>query len=221
MAPNKSAQKQSSMRPRKLTTPLRGGPSSTALRRRLGSAPPEVDDLLSALARAGSFMDRPAIEAEFAQAPPPAGLTRRPITEGPGARIGAYKLLEPIGEGGMGVVYMAEQDQPVRRKVALKIIKPGMDTRPGHRPLRGRATGPGHDGPPQHRPRPRRRHHRLRPPLLRHGAGQGRPDHRVLRRRISSPCASGWSCSCRSARPSSMRTRRGSSTATSSRPTCW
>jgi WD40 repeat protein/serine/threonine protein kinase/tetratricopeptide (TPR) repeat protein len=43
--------------------------------------------------------------------------------------IGPYKLLEPIGEGGMGVVYMAEQTQPVRRKVALKIIKPGMDTR--------------------------------------------------------------------------------------------
>ena len=49
--------------------------------------------------------------------------------EGPGSRIGPYKLLEQIGEGGMGVVYMAEQTQPVRRKVALKIIKPGMDTK--------------------------------------------------------------------------------------------
>ena len=48
--------------------------------------------------------------------------------EGPGTVIGPYKLLEQIGEGGMGVVYMAEQTQPVRRKVALKIIKPGMDT---------------------------------------------------------------------------------------------
>jgi serine/threonine protein kinase/tetratricopeptide (TPR) repeat protein len=52
----------------------------------------------------------------------------RPITEGPGTRVGPYKLLQQIGEGGMGVVYMAEQEQPVRRKVALKIIKPGMDT---------------------------------------------------------------------------------------------
>ena len=52
----------------------------------------------------------------------------RPLTEGPGTRIGPYKLLEQIGEGGMGVVYMAEQEAPVRRKVALKIIKPGMDT---------------------------------------------------------------------------------------------
>ena len=43
--------------------------------------------------------------------------------------IGRYKLLEQIGEGGMGVVYMAEQQEPVRRRVALKIIKPGMDTR--------------------------------------------------------------------------------------------
>ena len=52
----------------------------------------------------------------------------RPITEGPGSRIGPYKLLQKIGEGGMGAVYMAEQEKPVRRRVALKIIKPGMDT---------------------------------------------------------------------------------------------
>ena len=77
-----------------------------------------------------------------------------------GTMIGPYKLLEQIGEGGMGVVYMAEQTEPVRRKVALKIIKPGMDTEAGHRPLRGRAAGPGADGPPQHRPGVRRRHHR-------------------------------------------------------------
>ena len=46
----------------------------------------------------------------------------------PGDRIGRYKLLEKIGEGGCGVVYMAEQEEPVRRRVALKVIKPGMDT---------------------------------------------------------------------------------------------
>src|SRR5438132_1583160 len=49
--------------------------------------------------------------------------------EGPGTVIGPYKLLQQIGEGGMGTVFMAEQQQPVRRKVALKVIKPGMDTR--------------------------------------------------------------------------------------------
>src|SRR4026207_1954506 len=43
--------------------------------------------------------------------------------------VGRYKLLQQIGEGGMGVVFMADQSTPVRRKVALKIIKPGMDTR--------------------------------------------------------------------------------------------
>src|SRR5213594_587969 len=52
-----------------------------------------------------------------------------PLTEGPGTMIGRYKLLQKIGEGGMGVVYMAEQREPVVRKVALKIIKLGMDTR--------------------------------------------------------------------------------------------
>lgn len=51
------------------------------------------------------------------------------ITEKAGSRIGPYKLLQSIGEGGMGVVYMAEQVEPVERRVALKIIKPGMDSR--------------------------------------------------------------------------------------------
>ncbi|MHC4561002.1 MAG: serine/threonine protein kinase, partial [Planctomycetota bacterium] len=52
-----------------------------------------------------------------------------PISEEPGTTIDKYKLLEQIGEGGFGVVYMAEQEKPIRRKVALKIIKLGMDTR--------------------------------------------------------------------------------------------
>jgi serine/threonine protein kinase/tetratricopeptide (TPR) repeat protein len=53
----------------------------------------------------------------------------QPVTEGPGTIVGPYKLLDQIGEGGMGTVYMAEQTEPVKRKVALKIIKPGMDSR--------------------------------------------------------------------------------------------
>jgi WD40 repeat protein/serine/threonine protein kinase len=63
---------------------------------------------------------------------PPAGLDatlHHPISERPGTVIGPYKLLQQIGEGGMGIVFMAEQTTPVRRKVALKIIKPGMDSR--------------------------------------------------------------------------------------------
>jgi serine/threonine protein kinase/tetratricopeptide (TPR) repeat protein len=51
-----------------------------------------------------------------------------PIQEGPGTWVGPYKLLQRIGEGGMGAVYLAEQEQPVRRRIALKIIKPGMDS---------------------------------------------------------------------------------------------
>src|SRR5437870_197263 len=53
----------------------------------------------------------------------------QPIAERPGTVIGPYKLLRQIGEGGMGTVFMAEQTQPVQRRVALKIIKPGMDSR--------------------------------------------------------------------------------------------
>lgn len=52
-----------------------------------------------------------------------------PLTEGPGTVIGRYKLLEKIGEGGFGVVYMADQTKPISRRVAFKIIKLGMDTK--------------------------------------------------------------------------------------------
>src|SRR6185369_1184730 len=52
-----------------------------------------------------------------------------PLTEKAGDRIGRYKLMEKIGEGGCGIVYVAEQEEPVRRRVALKVIKLGMDTK--------------------------------------------------------------------------------------------
>src|SRR5205085_5815884 len=52
----------------------------------------------------------------------------RPLVEGPGTVIGPYKLLQEIGQGGMGSVFMAEQERPVRRRVALKVIKAGMDS---------------------------------------------------------------------------------------------
>src|SRR5262245_1713201 len=68
-------------------------------------------------------------QTSFLRAPAFAMTTDRPITEAPGMQIGPYKLREQIGEGGFGVVFVAEQDKPVRRKVALKIIKPGMDTK--------------------------------------------------------------------------------------------
>ena len=65
-------------------------------------------------------------------APPPGlgcTLDMATTSEQPGTFVGPYKLLQQLGEGGMGTVYMAEQDRPVRRKVALKVIKAGMDTR--------------------------------------------------------------------------------------------
>jgi WD40 repeat protein/serine/threonine protein kinase len=75
---------------------------------------------------------RAHVEDDFLEAPagaPMITVDSRRLAEGPGTVIGPYKLREQIGEGGMGVVYVAEQTQPVRRKVALKIIKPGMDTK--------------------------------------------------------------------------------------------
>src|SRR5262249_28641444 len=81
-----------------------------------------VERLLAAQAQAGSFLEQPV--------PSPAvTVDEHPGRESPGTVIGPYKLLEQIGEGGFGVVFMAEQTEPVRRKVALKVLKPGMDTR--------------------------------------------------------------------------------------------
>src|SRR5262245_48803103 len=58
----------------------------------------------------------------------PRATTAAPVAERPGRVIGPYKLLQQIGEGGMGTVFMAEQQRPVQRKVALKVVKPGMDS---------------------------------------------------------------------------------------------
>ena len=134
----------------------------------------EVESLLRAFAGTGTLPETPL----FSTASVPES---RWAGDGPGSVIGPYKLLEPIGEGGMGVVYMAEQTNPIRRKVAVKIIKPGMDSRQviarfeaerqalalmDHpniaKVFDAGATGDG-------------------PAVLRHGAGQGRSDHGVLR----------------------------------------
>jgi eukaryotic-like serine/threonine-protein kinase len=77
-----------------------------------------VENLLRSHEHAGSFLRKPL-----------AATVDQPAREQPGMVIGPYKLMEQIGEGGMGLVFVAEQQQPVRRRVALMIIKPGMDSR--------------------------------------------------------------------------------------------
>ncbi|HZU36681.1 MAG TPA: hypothetical protein VFA18_12260 [Gemmataceae bacterium] len=97
----------------------------TALRQRL-------ELLLQAHAQAGGFLEAPlavvsgtgAYEPQQKQESPAAEAVAPPSSEAPGTRIGPYKLLQLIGEGGMGAVYLADQEEPVRRRVALKIIRP-------------------------------------------------------------------------------------------------
>lgn len=81
--------------------------------------------------RVEALLDVHEKEAEFLKSSPEAVPTvdHAPITETAGQQIGPYRLLQQLGEGGFGVVYMAEQKTPVKRRVAIKIIKPGMDTR--------------------------------------------------------------------------------------------
>jgi serine/threonine protein kinase len=97
------------------------------LARACGSDPElraRVEKLVAAHFRAGNFLASPVPAAQLV-----ATIDEPPVAERPGAVIGPYKLLEQIGEGGMGLVFMADQLRPVRRRVALKLLKPGLDTR--------------------------------------------------------------------------------------------
>jgi eukaryotic-like serine/threonine-protein kinase len=80
-----------------------------------------VDGLVANHFKAGEFLEIPVVD--------PIATLEQPLSEKIGSHIGPYKLVEQIGEGGMGTVYLAKQQEPVRRKVALKVIKPGMDTK--------------------------------------------------------------------------------------------
>src|SRR5262249_16195321 len=85
------------------------------LRRRL-------EKMLAAQVQAASFLEP--------RAPNPIAIDDEALArEAPGTVIGPYKLIEPIGEGGMGTVWMAQQTEPVKRLVAIKLIKAGMDTK--------------------------------------------------------------------------------------------
>ena len=101
---------------------------ATILNRECGDEPElrrRVDTLLKANDEPASYLDQPPVElAKSART-----IDYAPVTEKPVSMVGPYKLKEQIGEGGFGLVFVAEQQQPVKHKVALKVIKPGMDTR--------------------------------------------------------------------------------------------
>jgi len=80
-----------------------------------------IETLLKTMDKASSFLEEPPDEI--------AKVKMAVVGEKPGDRIGHYKLLQQIGEGGGGVVFVAEQEEPVRRRVALKVLKPGLDTK--------------------------------------------------------------------------------------------
>src|SRR5262245_45290159 len=103
-----------------------GAVSRAAVLERLCGADAELRERVEALL---SAHDAPGPFLETLTSTLVATAVELPVTERPGTMIGPYRLMEQIGVGGMGLVFSAEQQQPVRRLVALKVIKPGMDTR--------------------------------------------------------------------------------------------
>ncbi len=101
--------------------------------------------------------------------------------EAVGQKIGRYKILERVGEGGCGVVYVAEQTEPVRRRVALKVIKLGMDTKQVVARFEAERQALAMMDHPNIAKVLGRGHHRNGPALLRHGIGARHPHHRLLR----------------------------------------
>src|SRR3954451_25159213 len=113
------------------------------------------------------------VPPEFTGAYRPEARSQFPNAELAGSHIGPYKLLQKLGEGGMGEVWLAEQREPVERRGALKLIKAERGFAQRRGPVRGRAPGAGTNGSSQHRESPRCRDDRRRPAVLRHGTGQG------------------------------------------------
>ncbi len=179
----------------------------------------KIKKLIAAHEKAEQFFHdcQPALTS---LADPPAMESERVIAEAPGKLIGVYKLLQKIGEGGCGVVYLAEQQKPVRRRVALKIIKLGMDTKS----VIARFEA-------ERQALALMEHPNIAQVLDAGATETGRPffvmelvngvkiteycDHG------NSPPRKGWICSSKSATPSSTRTKKALFTATSSRQTFW
>ena len=139
----------------------------------------EVEALLRAESEAGEFMANPtndALSTHDANA-----TVVKPPREQVGERIGRYKLLEQIGEGGFGTVWAAEQREPVKRRVALKIIKLGMDTQQVIARFEAERQALAMMDHPNIAKVLDAGAHRDRPTVLRDGTGQGRSDPRLLR----------------------------------------
>src|SRR5579872_7094960 len=87
-----------------------------------------IEVMLNAAEDPNSFLEKPAVAIEPTIDLLPNPPKNHTLNDRPGSRIGPYKLLQQLGAGGMGVVFLAEQEEPIQRKVALKLVKPGMDS---------------------------------------------------------------------------------------------
>ena len=181
-----------------------------------------VEALLRAHEADPGFLERPAASVTGTARAPAVTAPGPVAAERPGAVLAAgTSCWSRSARAAWAPSSWPSRPHPVRAHGGAEAHQAGDGHPAGHRPLRGRAAGAGPDGPPEHRQGPRRRGH---------AEPAGRTSSWSWSRACPSPgtatsggcrSASGWSCSCRSARRCSTPTRRASSTATSSPPTCW
>jgi hypothetical protein len=204
----------------------------------------EVEDLLQHHAKVDEafLAAAPISSPQQERAAEGASITLDYSIERPGAMIGPYKLLEQIGEGGMGTVWMAQQTDPVKRLVALKLIKPGMDSKQiiarfeaerqalalmDHPNIAKVLGHPRPDPPPSRKRKKATRREKVPSPLVGDGLGGGgartsswisskASPSRSTATTIASRPGSGWSCSFPSARRCSTHIRKASFTVISS-----